>query len=144
MLEVGCGPGYFSLEVSRHVPRGHLLLVDLQQGMLDIAMRRIKRAGLTNAECMRADVTALPLEAGSFDVVFLVWVLGEVKDIPACLGEVRRVLKPGGLLSITEQSVTPDFVPLAALREYAEQIGFMLERLHGGSRNFTANFRISQ
>lgn len=141
VLEVGCGPGYFSLEVARRIPRGRLLLVDLQQGMLEMAMQRVARVGLINVECLRADAVALPLDAGSFDVVFLVWVLGEVTDVPACLREARRVLKPGGLLSITEQSVTPDFVPLTALHEYTGQVGFTFERAHGGRKNFTANFR---
>jgi tRNA A58 N-methylase Trm61 len=46
VLELGRGPGFFSVGVARNVPRGHLCLVDLQREMLEKARRRLRRAGV--------------------------------------------------------------------------------------------------
>src|SRR5881296_3757293 len=46
VLEVGSGPGFFSIAVARAVPRGRLDLVDIQMEMLQTARRRLRRAGV--------------------------------------------------------------------------------------------------
>ncbi|MHC4073444.1 MAG: class I SAM-dependent methyltransferase, partial [Planctomycetota bacterium] len=60
-----------------------------------------------------------------FDVVFLVTVLGEVGNLPGCLHELRRVLRPGGVLSITEQLPDPDFISSKRLQWLIEPAGFL-------------------
>ncbi len=77
VLELGPGPGYFSPEVARSIPKGKLVLVDIQQEMLDLARERLKGKGLVNVEYYRGDAISLPVESESFNVVFLVaicWV----------------------------------------------------------------------
>jgi len=112
VLELGPGPRYFSPTVARSVPEGKLVLVDVQQEMLDMAKERFEGKGITNVEYYRGDAVSLTLESESFDVAFLVAVLGEVPDRSACLGELRRVLCPVGLLSITKFRLgDPDFIP---------------------------------
>jgi ubiquinone/menaquinone biosynthesis C-methylase UbiE len=125
VLELGPGPGYFSPEVARAVPEGRLVLVDVQQEMLDMARERLEGKGIGNVEYRRADAICLPAESESFDVVFLVAVLGEVPDRGACLREIHRVLRPDGLLSITEFKISdPDFIPLPELLASVESEGF--------------------
>jgi ubiquinone/menaquinone biosynthesis C-methylase UbiE len=125
VLELGPGPGYFSPEVARAVPEGKLVLVDVQQEMLDMARERIEGKGIGNVEYRRSEATSLPAENQSFDVVFLVAVLGEVPDRSACLREIHRVLRPEGLLSITEFKIgDPDFIPLPELLASVESEGF--------------------
>ncbi|WP_456414007.1 methyltransferase domain-containing protein [Oceanithermus profundus] len=143
VLELGPGPGYFSVAVARRLPRGRLELLDLQPQMLERARRRLARAGLESRAgfTVGAADAPLPWSDGSFDVAFLVAVLGELNDPLACLREVRRVLKPGGLLSITEQPGDPDFVPAERVRELAARAGFEPCESYGSGRNFTLNFR---
>ena len=141
VLELGPGPGYFSRAVARRIPKGHLLLVDLQAEMLQKARGKLARAGLGNVGFVRADGAALPVSSGGWDCVFLVAVLGEVSDARSCLEEIYRVLRPRGLLSLTEQPGDPDFVALPNARELAEVAGFCFERVYGGGKNYTANFR---
>lgn len=50
VLEVGPGPGYFSPEIARRIPRGRLVLVDIQQSMLDLARKRLEELGIANVE----------------------------------------------------------------------------------------------
>ncbi len=78
VLEVGPGSGYFSVEVARRVPRGHLELLDIQPEMLAKARRHLKAAGLRNVGLTEGNATALPFPDSDFDIAFLVAVLGEV------------------------------------------------------------------
>ncbi|HEY2069447.1 MAG TPA: methyltransferase domain-containing protein [Rhizomicrobium sp.] len=139
VLEIGCGPGYFSPAVARRV--SHLTLFDYQDGMLDIAEKRLKRRGLENHARQRGDAKALPFADGTFDTAFMVTVLGEVGDAGAALREAGRVLKPGGRLSITEVKGDPDFVPLDTLTALAAASGLSLEQRFGPRFYYTANFR---
>jgi ubiquinone/menaquinone biosynthesis C-methylase UbiE len=141
VLELGPGPGYFSGAVAQRIPRGYLLLVDLQIEMLQKARRKLAGARLGNVGFVQADGVAFPVASGAWDCVFLVAVLGEVPDRRSCVREIHRVLRPGGLLSVTEQPGDPDFVPLRQARELIEGMGFHFERVYGHGKNYTASFR---
>ncbi len=141
VLELGPGPGYFSLEVARSIPAGKLVLVDIQQEMLDMARKRLEEKGIANVEYIKGDAVFLPVDSISFDVVFLVAVLGEVPNQGQCLRQIYRALRPKGLLSITEQPGDPDFISMSEIRKLAENEGFLFEKAYGRGKNYTANFR---
>ena len=140
VLEIGPGSGYFSVEVARRIPHGHLELFDLQKEMLEKACRKLEAAGLNNVRFTCGDAVNLPYDEKEFDVVFLVAVLGEVSDKEKCLSTIYRVIKPSGLLSITEQPGDPDFLPLSVVRYLAEEQGFEFVESYGKKKNYTANF----
>ncbi len=139
VLEIGSGPGYFSPAVARAC--AHLTLFDFQDGMLDIAERRLTRRHLTNYSRQQGDAKALPFADGAFDLAFLVTVLGEVGDMDAALRVAARVLKPGGRLSVTEIKGDPDFVPRGELKQRAAKAGLAFEKSFGPRFYYTANFR---
>jgi len=144
VLELGPGPGFFSLRVAGSIPRGHLYLVDLQREMLNKVRSRIRRAGLANASFTQADATALPFAPGVFDVAFLVAVLGEVPDPGACLESLHRALRPQGVLSVTELPGDPDAIAEPDLLALVAAKGFEhFETSPVRGRGFTANFRNS-
>jgi SAM-dependent methyltransferase len=140
ILELGPGPGYFSVTVAQRLTGGRLELCDVQPEMLARVRRRLVRAGIRNASLACADARALPYRAGSFDGAFLVTVIGEVGDPPACLRELRRVLRIGAVLSVSETRTDPDFISLAELDALARAAGFAHDRSFGTERNYTANF----
>jgi ubiquinone/menaquinone biosynthesis C-methylase UbiE len=140
VLEIGPGPGYFSVEVARRVPDGHLELVDLQPGMLERARRRLERAGITNASLGAGDAASLPYASATFDVVFLVTVLGEIADRERAAGELGRVLRAGGRLSITESAGDPDRLSTSDLTALMEPRGFRFVDSVGGLRARTVSF----
>lgn len=140
VLEVGCGPGYFSLELAGRARRGRVHLFDLQRGMLDLSASRLRERGLANFEAVVGDATALPYRSECFDAALLVTVLGEVPDPGACIDEVRRVLKPGGRLVVSEVVGDPDFHPAAWTRVLAEASGFRFARRRGTRWNYTMTF----
>jgi SAM-dependent methyltransferase len=142
VLELGPGPGYFSIEASQAVgPTGRVLCVDLQAGMLSVLAERLREAGATNARPVLGDATRLPLATASCDRAYLVTVIGEIPDRPAALRELRRVLKQGGLLAFSETLGDPDYMPMGWLEDLCRSHGF--ERLDetGMLLGYTLTFR---
>lgn len=141
VLEIGPGPGYFSVDVARAVPSGRLVLYDLQREMLAKTRRRLARDRAANAAFVQGDGARLPFRAGSFDVAFLVAVLGEVPDPEACVESLRRVLRPGGLLSLSETIGDPDALSQEQARALVERNGFEVEAVFTDRVGFTMNAR---
>ena len=141
VLEIGPGPGYFSVEVARGLSRGELVLLDLQRQMLQKARRKCAAAKLHNVSFLSGDGALLPFRDHSFDVVFLVAVLGEIPFPGRCLQEIYRVLQPSGILSITEQPGDPDFLSFPDLCNLAGEEHFEFVEKYGSGKNYTANFR---
>lgn len=140
VLEVGAGSGFYSAEVARKVPEGHLELLDLQPEMLEKARRKLESEGVTNVGYTTSDAGRLPFGDSSFDLVFLVAVLGEIADRRAFLGEARRVLRLGGVLSVSEHLPDPDFTTCVKVRSLVERQGFKFLGREGVSWSYTANF----
>jgi len=141
VLEVGPGPGYFSPEIARRIPKAKLVLLDIQQEMLDRACSRLVEAGHTNFETHLASAEEFPFEDECFDVVFLVAVLGEVPRPDRCCSEAYRVLRPGTLFSVSELLGDPDHLTKEEVRNLALGTGFAADEEYGIDENFTINFR---
>ena len=142
VLEVGPGTGYFSVEASRMIdPGGRLLCLDIQRPMLAELAEHLRDAGVINADLLLGDATRLPLTEGSVDTAYLVAVLGEIPDRPQALRELRRVLRRGGVLSITETLTDPDYQLEDSVRDVCRASGFEpLEHVRG-LLGYTMNFR---
>jgi SAM-dependent methyltransferase len=133
VLELGPGPGCFSVELARRLPDGGLDLFDLQPQMLEKARRALDGAGCRGVGFHVGDASAqLPFSEATFDVAFLAAVLGEVPDKRACVRSLGRVLRPGGLLVFVEGLPDPDRLSVATLRDLVEGEGFVFEG-HAGS-----------
>ena len=143
VLEVGSGPGYYTLKASRRIAdSGRILCLDIQRGMLETLRSRIEDADVRNADLVVADATHLPLAAGCVDVAFLVTVLGEVPEPEAALAELRRVLKPGGRLGFGETMRDPDYVLLGRMRRMCRAQGFEEAAYHREFLGYTITFRV--
>lgn len=112
VLEVGAGTGAVLVELARAAAVGGAPAaaspplvhgVDISPVMLDVARRRLAEAGLAaEAELREASATALPYGDGTFDAICSSYVLDLLPSaaIPVALGEMRRVLRPGGRLAL--------------------------------------------
>lgn len=103
VLEVGCGPGFFTLDIARMAGKnGQVVAVDLQEGMLEIVREKIRGSGLEgNIVLHKCEADRLGV-SGSFDLVFLFYVVHEVPDRRALFRELVGLLKDGGLVYVEE------------------------------------------
>ena len=142
VLELGPGPGAFTVDAAlRAGSEGRLAAVDIQPKMIAQVEQRVRESGLTNVEARVASAHALPLDDDSVDRAFLVTVLPEIPDPGRALAELHRVLRPGGVLSITEEFSDPDYLFLSETIRLVEAAGFRLEERFGNVWVYTANFR---
>ncbi|HYU67158.1 MAG TPA: class I SAM-dependent methyltransferase, partial [Jatrophihabitantaceae bacterium] len=95
VLELGCGTGFFllNLKLAGVVEHGHV--TDLSPGMVEVAQRNASRLGF-EVEGRVADAERIPYDDGTFDLVVGHAVLHHIPDVERSLREVLRVLKPGG------------------------------------------------
>ena len=102
VLEVGCGAGWMWAEAAARLPGDlHLTLTDISPGMVDEAVERVGSLGRYRGTTGRvADVQDLPFRDGGFDVVVANYVLHHVPDAARAVGEMARVLRPGGTLVV--------------------------------------------
>ncbi|HQR80082.1 MAG TPA: class I SAM-dependent methyltransferase [Actinomycetota bacterium] len=94
-LELGCGTGFFllNLKLGGVLDEGHV--TDLSPGMVDVAKRNAAHLGF-DLEGRVADAETLPYPDDSFDLVIGHAVLHHIPDLDQAMSEVLRVLKPGG------------------------------------------------
>jgi ubiquinone/menaquinone biosynthesis C-methylase UbiE len=94
-LEVGCGTGFFLLNLAQAgvLTEGHV--TDISPGMVDVAVRNGASIGL-RVQGRVADAESLPYDDDTFDLVVGHAVLHHIPDVELAMREVLRVLKPGG------------------------------------------------
>ena len=127
VLELGPGSGLFTLEAARLAgDQGQLVCVDLQMAMLRPLKQATQAAGLKNVFMQAATAEQLPLGASSFDLVLAIAVLPMVEHKHRALQELRRVLKPSGLLAVSEEIAEPEYVPAVVTRRWCRRAGFVL------------------
>jgi SAM-dependent methyltransferase len=102
VLEAGCGVGAQTVTIAAASPGARICSVDISAASLTAARERIADAGLANVAFLQADIFTLPFVPGTFDHVFLCFVLEHLADPLAALAVLRRLLKPDGSLTVIE------------------------------------------
>lgn len=100
VLDVGCGTGAFEARLLARYPSQRITGVDLSARM--VAVAREKLSGYPSAAFVQAPASALPFADGAFDVVVSASVFHYFEDPHAALGEMQRVLRPGGRLVLLD------------------------------------------
>lgn len=99
LLDVGCGVGTITIGLASRLPNGSVVGIDLPSTLIAGLERDHGGANLHFAE---GDVYALDFDDDSFDVVYAHQVLQHLGDPVAALREMRRVVKPGGLVAVRD------------------------------------------
>jgi SAM-dependent methyltransferase len=142
VLELGPGPGLFTSDAAIAAgPDGSIVAVDIQPRMIDALCQRLRMDGITNVDAVVASAHDLPLKDRSLDRAFLVTVLPEIPNQTRALAELLRVLKPEGVLSITEEFLDPDYPFAFETVRRVQDAGFVFDAQFGNPWLYTANFK---
>jgi ubiquinone/menaquinone biosynthesis C-methylase UbiE len=102
ILDCGCGPGSITVGLARWAPEGQTTGIDIGLEQLEGARSLARDQGVENVDFQHGDIFALPFDDGSFDVVFSQTVLYHVPAPEKALAEMKRVLRPGGLVALRD------------------------------------------
>ena len=118
LLDIGCGTGRFLVQIKSNWPRLPVIGLDLSPHYL--AEARARLASWSRSAFVQGAAEAAPFPDGHFDVVTSVYLLHELPRAVrhAALGEMARVLKPGGLLLVLDSLQRGDQPEFEALMEH--------------------------
>ncbi|WP_371477780.1 methyltransferase domain-containing protein [Kitasatospora sp. NBC_00315] len=103
VLEIGCGVGAQTVHLALGSPGARIVAVDRSEESLAQARGRVAASAPTaDVRWLRADVFDLPFDRAEFDHVFVCFVLEHLSDPERALSELRRVLRPGGTVTVIE------------------------------------------
>lgn len=127
VLDIGCGTGGIGLFLVETYQPGKLLGLDVDQGLIDRATHSARQKGLDELlEYRCVSPGPLPLEDGTFDIVFSKDAMIHIADKEALFSEVYRVLSPGGVLAVCDwmSSTEAPFSPELDAYIELEGLGF--------------------
>ena len=103
VLDIGCGPGFFSLEMAKMLHgTGKVIAADVQEGMLEKVRGKISGTNLAQTiELHQCDFEKTGI-VEKVDFAFAFWMVHEVKNQEKFLEELASILKPDGLIYIIE------------------------------------------
>ena len=105
ILDVATGTGDFAIQLNDSLHPQHITGIDLSQGMLNEAQRKVKEKGLENVITFsQDDCMALHMDDASVDAVTVAFGVRNFEHLQQGYQEMARVLKPGGMLCVLELS----------------------------------------
>jgi SAM-dependent methyltransferase len=133
VLDVGCGPGTITQGIAEHVLPGRVTAIDRDPAHVAHASRLAEGREQTNLRFVAGSVYELPFPDASFDLVFSHALFEHLSNSRGALAEMRRVLRPGGLIALSSPDwdafemckATPEAE--AAIRDYRD-----LQECNGG------------
>jgi SAM-dependent methyltransferase len=133
VLEAGCGVGAQTVTLAARSPQARFVSIDVSAASVAEAERRVRAAGHANVEFAQGDIFALPFAPGSFDHVFVCFVLEHLARPVEALAALKRMLKPGATITVIEgDHGSAYFHPDSAAANEAIQCQVTLQREAGG------------
>ena len=134
LIDCGCGPGSITVDLAQAVESGETIGIDVREEAVVQGRMLARERGVSKVEFLVASIYQLPFADGSVDAAFASAVLQHLTAPLAALREIRRVLKPGGVIGIADGSSTITFrYPTNPALEMWDQLR-RLERQHNTGR----------
>lgn len=145
VLEIGCGSGGYTTFAARQVgDQGRLYALDIQPRMLrqlGAKLARDENRDIHNTSLVLGSATELSFKDKSLELVLLITVLEEIPNRKRALQEIMRVLRPEGMLAVTEFLPDPDYPLRRTTIRTVTESGFLLDAEGGDLFNYTVRFK---
>ena len=105
VADVGTGTGFVAAGLSSRVLR--VVGIDSAPAMLEVARKNLRALGASNVDLEVGEASRLPLEDGAVDAAFANMVFHHAEDPASMLREMARVVRPGGMVAITDEVAHP-------------------------------------
>jgi ubiquinone/menaquinone biosynthesis C-methylase UbiE len=102
VLEAGCGVGAQTVTLASNSPNALITSIDVSDASVEETKRAVRAAAVGNVTVCQADIFDLPFPDRSFDHIFVCFVLEHLAHPIAALRALKRVLKPGGTITVIE------------------------------------------
>ena len=136
LLDCGCGPGSITLDFASLLSEGFAKGIDIEPSQVKYSKKLMEERKVQNAAFQTANILNLPFEDDAFDVAFTHAVLWTVKDPFAAIQELKRVVKPGGIIASREPSSEGLlYYPESKVFEKALRLQFQAQGALGSDRN---------
>ncbi len=117
-LDVCCGTGDFAFDLAAIAgAEGHVIGLDFARPMIDLAKQKAGRKRVANVEFVVGNARSLPFEDNSFDCATVGFGIRNIPDVDGALGEMARVVRPGGKVVCLE---------ISRVRSPIPRVGWML------------------
>lgn len=141
VVEVGPGKGSYTFAVARRVAPGTVYACDIQPSVVEMLRERAAREGVTNVDARVEDTYGFSFGDGTVDRVLMIACLPEIPEPVRVLRECRRVLRPGGLVCLSELLPDPDYPLRRTEKRWAADAGLELDREYGNFFVYQLHFR---
>ena len=129
VLDIATGTGDLALLIEKIFKPESIIGCDISEGMMQVAREKCRRRGITNIRFEKEDCTALSYPDNSFDALTSSFGVRNFQELEKALGEMHRVLRPGGHLVILELSSPTKFPMKQLFPVYAKYVMPTLGRL---------------
>jgi ubiquinone/menaquinone biosynthesis C-methylase UbiE len=141
VVEIGPGKGSYSKAVAEKLlPNGKVYAIDIQEYIIKRLKQRVKAEKISNIIPKIDDVHKLSFENESVDRIFGVTCLPEIPNPVHVLKEFKRILKPGGIVSLCELFIDPDYPLRKTEKKWASKAGLDFLDGYGNFFVYQLNF----
>lgn len=105
LLDCGCGPGSITIDFADIIHQGDVIGIDIAESQLNLAKELANQRQCKNVSFLRGDIKSLPFPDHTFDVAHANGVLCQIKDPFIAISELKRVVKPDGIIAVREPDV---------------------------------------
>jgi len=124
VVEIGPGKGSYTKAVAEKVqPNGKVFAIDIQKSIINRLKRRIAKENITNIVPRIDNAYNLSFEDESVDRIFSIACLPEIPYPVRVLKEFKRILKPDGIISLSELFMDPDYPLCRTEKRWAKEAG---------------------
>jgi ubiquinone/menaquinone biosynthesis C-methylase UbiE len=136
VLETGCGVGAQTITLAKNSPQADITALDISMRSLAQAKQKIEAAGSVNINFQQADIYQMPFKPGTFDHIFVCFVLEHLAEPANALETLKAILKTGGTITVIEgDHGSAYFYPDSEAANRAIQCQVELQKRTGGNAN---------